>query len=254
MQKKQFKLTFETVEKFVWVALLIAGSTGILYLIGRQTLGEGVIALLYLFPISWVTSRWGHGLGIFSAVIAALSFDFFFIPPFFTFTVGSLEGWLILIIFLLVAVGIVGRIQAGFAQAQEREREAMFMYEMSLALAGSKSPEEVARNLANKLEELYLATLVQVTLKQENPPQTLMASSFNGKAVDRRPDRIVPIMTGRGLVGEICIWSEKVPLPPVESRLLQNFAAQAARALEYSHLNHAGVNSNLPANNLPADR
>jgi len=254
MQKKRFKLTFETVEKFVWVTLLIAGTTAILYLIGRETLGEGVIALIYLIPISWVTSRWGQGPGILSAVIAALSFDFFFIPPFFTFTVGSLEGWLILIIFLLVAVGIVGRIQAGFAQAQEREREAMFMYEMSLALAGSQSPEEIAHNLANKLEELYLATLVQVTLKQENPPQTVMASSMNGKAVDRRPDRIVPIMTARGLVGEICIWSEKVPLPPVESRLLQNFAAQAARALEYSHQQHTRVNSRLPANNLPADR
>jgi two-component system sensor histidine kinase KdpD len=252
MQKKRFRLTFETVEKFVWVILLMAGTTGILYLIGRQTLGEGVIALLYLIPISWVTSRWGQALGIFSAVIAALSFDFFFIPPFFTFTVGSLEGWLILIIFLLVAVGIVGRIQAGFAQAREREREAMFMYEMSLALAGSQSPEEIAHNLANKLEELYLATLVQVTLNQEDPPQTVMASSMNGKAVDRRPDRIVPIMTARGLVGEICIWSEKVPLPSAESRLFQNFAGQAARALEYNRQHRSGVNSGLPAHNLPA--
>ncbi len=254
MQKRRFKLTFETIEKFVWATLLIAGTTAVLYLIGRETLGEGVIALLYLIPISWVTSRWGQGPGIFSAVIAALSFDFFFIPPFFTFTVGSVEGWLILIIFLLVAVGIVGRIQSGFSQAREREREAMFMYEMSLALAGSQSPEEIARNLANKLGELYLATLVQVTLKQENPPQTLLASSKGGKAVDRRPDRIVPIMTPSGLVGEICIWGEKVPLPPEESRLLQNFAAQAARALEFNHRNHIGLNSSLPANNQPANR
>jgi two-component system sensor histidine kinase KdpD len=254
MQKRRFKLTFETVEKFVWVALLIAGTTALLYLIGRDTLGEGVIALLYLIPISWVTSRWGQGPGIFSAVIAALAFDFFFIPPFFTFTVGSLEGWLILIIFLLVAVGIVGRIQTGFAQAREREREAMFMYEMSLALAGSQSPEEIARHLANKLQELYLAALVQVTLQQEDPPRTLLASSSIGKAVDRRPDRIVPVMTARGLAGEICIWGEKAPLPPMESRLLQNFAAQAARALEYSRRQPVGANSSLPVNNQPANR
>jgi nitrate/nitrite-specific signal transduction histidine kinase len=153
-----------------------------------------------------------------------------------------------------VAVGIVGRIQNGFAQAHEREREAMFMYEMSLALAGSQSPEEIARHLANKLQELYLAALVQVTLQQENTPRTLLASSTVGKAVDRRPDRIIPVMTARGLVGEICIWGEKAPLPPEGSRLLQNFAAQAARALEYNRRQHMEANSGLPANNQPANR
>jgi nitrate/nitrite-specific signal transduction histidine kinase len=125
---------------------------------------------------------------------------------------------------------------------------------MSLTLAGSQSPEEIARNLANKLQELYQAALVQVTLEQENSPQALLASSTSGKAVDRRPDRIVPIMTARGLVGEICIWGEKAPLPPVESRLLQNFAAQAARTLEYNRRHLIEVNSRLSANNQPSTR
>ena len=39
-----------------------------------------------------------------AALAAALAFDFLFIPPFYTFAVGSLEGWLVLAIFLAVAM------------------------------------------------------------------------------------------------------------------------------------------------------
>ena len=67
-----------------------------MWLIGRSVLGEAVIALLYLAPIAWSASKWGQAAGVSAALTAALCFDFLFIPPFFTFAVGSLEGWLVL--------------------------------------------------------------------------------------------------------------------------------------------------------------
>ena len=42
--------------------------------------------------------------GISAAITAALAFDFLFIPPFYTFAVARLEGWLVLAIFLGVAI------------------------------------------------------------------------------------------------------------------------------------------------------
>ncbi|HSB65654.1 MAG TPA: DUF4118 domain-containing protein, partial [Anaerolineales bacterium] len=77
---------------FISVAVL----TILLKLIGRDTLGEAVIALLYLVPVGWSASQWGQGAGVCAAVSAALAFDYFFIPPFYTFVVGRLEGWLVL--------------------------------------------------------------------------------------------------------------------------------------------------------------
>jgi len=219
-------------EEFVLAVLAVSAATGIMFLIGRDTLGEGVIALLYLVPIGWSTARWGQGPGIVAAVAAALSFDFFFIPPFYTFTVGSLEGWLILIIFSVVAVVIVGRIQSGFSQAEKREREAIFMYELSVALADIHTPEAIARTLADKLHQLYMADLVQVTLQQENPHRTIVYSLPLGKGRDKKPDRVLPILAPRGLLGEICLWAGVVPLPPLEDRLLQGYAAQGAHALQ----------------------
>jgi len=248
MNKRTLPLSLELVTRCFWATLAVIGVTAIMRLIGREALGEAVIALLYLLPIGWSTARWGQVPGVCGSIAAALAFDFFFIPPFNTFTVGSLEGWLVLIIFLLVSVVIVGRIQVGLTQAQTREREAIFMYEMSLALARSQTPDEIARTLAEQLQQLYQAALVQVSFQREDPPHSLIARSSVGKAFNRRPDRVVPIMAARGLVGEICIWGEQAPLPPVENRLLQNFAAQGALTFERVR-NTMGLYSKLPVNN-----
>jgi two-component system sensor histidine kinase KdpD len=121
----RFSLSLSYLEKILWAILTVAATTGVMYLIRRDRLGEGVIALLYLVPISWSTARWGQGPGIAAAISAALCFNFFFIPPYYTFVIGSLEGWLLLGIFLGVAIVVVGRIQSGLARAQASERDAI---------------------------------------------------------------------------------------------------------------------------------
>ncbi len=212
----------------------VAALTVVLVLIGRPTLGDAVIALLYLLPISYSTTRWGQASGICAAVAAALAFDFFFIPPFHTFTVGSLEGWLVLAIFLAVAILIVGRIQFGLSQALQREREAIFMYELSSALAGLRSQDAIARTLANQMQQLYQAALVKVVILLDGSSQTTFAPP-DGE-MESEPDLTIPIMAGRGMAGEISIWRGKIPLPSEENRLLQSFAMQGAMALERARL------------------
>src|SRR5574337_806147 len=112
MKKIRLSFTPELFEQSAKAVLAVAVTTAFLLLIGRAMLGEAVIALLFLVPVGWSASRWGQGPGMCAAVIAALCFDFFFIPPFYTFTVGSLEGWLVLVIFLAVAIVVVGRIRS----------------------------------------------------------------------------------------------------------------------------------------------
>src|SRR5215208_6926479 len=108
-----------------------------MWLIGRNVLGEAVISLLYLAPIAWSASKWGQLSGMSAALTAARCFDFLFIPPFYTFAVGSLEGWLVLVIFLAITIVVVGRIQDSLSKA----REATFMYELSSALANARTQD-----------------------------------------------------------------------------------------------------------------
>jgi len=200
-----------------------------MFLIGREVLGEAVIGLLYLVPISWSASKWGQLAGMSAALTAALCFDFLFIPPFFTFVIGSLEGWLVLFIFFGVAILVVGRIQESLSKA----REATFMYELSSALANVRTQDAVAHILARYIRQLFQASQVNVTFQQSKQEPRVVASEPQEEAAEGRPDRVLPILNAWGLVGEIQIWrGEFADLPAEDSHLFQNFASQAARAFE----------------------
>ena len=200
-----------------------------MWLIGRDVLGEAVIALLYLAPIAWSASKWGQAAGVTAALAGALCFDFLFIPPFYTFVVGSLESWLVLVIFFAIAIVVVGRIQDSFSKAHE----ATFMYELSSALANVRAQDAVAHIVARYIRQLFQASLVNVTFQQsKQTPRIAVSEPLDGTGKGQ-PDRVLPILNAWGLVGEIQIWrGEFGDLPSEDSHLLQNFVSQAARAFE----------------------
>ena len=200
-----------------------------MWLIGRNVLGEAVISLLYLAPIAWSASKWGQGAGMSAALTAALCFDFLFIPPFYTFVIGSLEGWLVLVIFFAIAIVVVGRIQDSLSKAHE----AMFMYELSSALSNARTQDAVAHIVAKYIRQLFQATLVNVTFQQSKQLPRVAVSEPQDREQNGRPDRILPILNAWGLVGEIQIWrGEYADLPTEDSHIFQNFASQTARAFE----------------------
>ncbi len=198
-----------------------------MWLIGRNVLGDAVISLLYLAPIAWSASKWGQISGMSAALTAALCFDFLFIPPFYTFAVGSLEGWLVLVIFFAIAIVVVGRIQDSLSKAHE----ATFMYELSSALANARTQDAVAHTVARYLRQLFQASQVNVTFQQSKQAPRITVNE--GQELKEKPDRVLPLLNAWGLVGEIQIWrGEFSNLPDEDSLLLQNFASQTARAFE----------------------
>jgi two-component system sensor histidine kinase KdpD len=235
---------FNCIFAFLSVVLL----TIPLLLIGRDTLGEAVIALLYLVPVGWSAARWGQGAGVCAAVTAALIFDFFFIPPFYTFAVGRLEGWLVLAIFLVVSIVVIGRIQSGLTKARTSEQEALFMYEMSSALAGLRTQESVVHALATNLQLMFQAELVEVSILPGGKAKPIFASVPPNVKASGIPDRILPILASPGLLGEIRIWRGDGWLPAEGSRLLNNFANQASLALERARLAEAEALANSVIN------
>ncbi len=219
-----------------------------LIFIGRDTLGEAVIALLYLVPVGWSAARWGQGAGVCAAVTASLLFDFFFIPPFYTFAVDRLESWLVLAIFLVVAIVVVGRIQAGLTKAQTSEREARFMYELSSSLAGLRTQETVVHALANNIQFMFQAQLVEVCILCGGKDSNILVKAPASSEAQGLPDRILPILAPPSLVGEIRIWRGNGWLPEEGSRLLHNITVQASQALERARLAEAETQMNTVPN------
>jgi K+-sensing histidine kinase KdpD len=226
---KKIKLTSNMLTNSLRGMLSVIAITIPMWLIGRAVLGEAVIGFLYLAPIAWSATKWGQPAGMSAALTAALCFDFLFIPPFYTFVIGSLEGWLVLVIFFAVAILVIGRIQESIVKA----REATFMYELSSALANVRAQDAVAHTVARYTEQLFQAAQVVVTFQQsKGSPNIVVIEPQDGQAKGR-PDRVLPILNAWGLVGEIQIWrGEFGDLPPEDSHILQNFALQAARAFE----------------------
>lgn len=209
--------------------LAVVAMTIPMWLIGRDVLGEAVIGLLYLAPIAWSASKWSQASGVSAALTAALCFDFLFIPPFYTFAVGSLEGWLVLVIFFAIAIVVVGRIQDSLSRA----REATFMYELSSALANVRSQDAVAHTVARYVQQLFQAARVNVTFQQSKQAPRIAVGEPQNEVETGKPDRVLPLLNAWGLVGEIQIWrGEFAELPAEDGHLLQNFASQAARAFE----------------------
>jgi K+-sensing histidine kinase KdpD len=224
--------------------LTVVVTTIPLALIGRDTLGEAVIALIYLVPVAWSANRWGQLPGLSAALTAALAFDFLFIPPFYTFAVERLEGWLVLAIFLGVSVWVVERIQVSLTRA----REAVFMYEMSAAVCGQRTPEAVAYAVAKEIQQYYQAILVNVVFNPEKHSPGIVASEPPDVTAKGKPDRVLPVVNSWGLVGEIQIWRGLYSeLPAEDSRLFQNFTLQTARAFErtFPFENERNVKGNL---------
>jgi K+-sensing histidine kinase KdpD len=245
MNRNRFSFSSTVFFNCIFAFLSVVILTIPMLLIGRDTLGEAVIALLYLVPVGWSAARWGQGAGVCAAVSAALFFDYFFIPPFYTFAVGRLEGWLVLIILLVVSIVVIGRIQSGLTRAQTSEREAVLMYELSASLAGLRTQEAVVHTLATNLQMMFQAELVEVCAQPEGDAKPLFFSAPPNAKGTGLPDRILPILASPGLLGEIRIWRGHGWLPAEGSRLLSNLTTQASQALERARLaeTEASLNS-----------
>lgn len=222
----------------------IALVTAILFTL-REALDTTLVALLYLIPLGLITAYWGLGPGITSALATFLTFNYFFIQPYYTFAVHRPTDVVILVIFLIVAIVIsqlVGRMQASLTAATAREREATQLYELSAALAGLQDGQTIAEILAKQVQDVSQGEAVELNIRG--------ALSFSFRLPEsnqptRPPEWVFPIQVARGVLGEIRLWRAVPTLTSGEKRLLQTFASQGALALERARLAQAESRARL---------
>ena len=232
---------------FLLAFTVIAVTTVLLFLL-RDHLSPSIVALLYLLPVLISTTLWGFWPGIFSAFIAFLAYNYFFLTPYYTFLVHQSQDIVALVIFLGVAVLIsqlVGRAKAGQAMAVARESETTRLYELSLSLAGVNDLEGIAALIAQKTVEAlhprYLELHIQSIYDQAPISLALPAASQPAS----KPDLVIPLQTVRAFLGDLSLWLDGDPLEPSEERVLRTFAAQGALAFERSALELAETRSRV---------
>ncbi len=224
---------------YLLAVLAIAAVTALLHLM-RGVLHPPTVVLLYLLAVVLTSAVGGLGPGIAAAFLAFLAFNYFFIEPYFTLGVHHVQDVLALLVFFTVAVFIsqlVSRAQSSLAEAQAREREATHLYELSMALAGLRNEEAIARVAAGHIRDTFRDATVEVLVQASggSVPTTMRAAAGN-KPLSDKPDWVFPLNTARGLLGEIRVWHTPRPPMPAEERMLRAFANQTALAVERTAL------------------
>ncbi|MGA2334399.1 MAG: ATP-binding protein [Terriglobales bacterium] len=141
---------------YLIATLSVAGIT----LVGYRWLhlNPTTVALAFVLSVLGISASWGLRQAVFMSVIAAVAFDYFFLPPIGTFTIADPQNWIALVAFLVTA-GAVSELSArarrGARSAVERRLELERLYAFSQLLLSSDNPAELLNLIPRYIAESF---------------------------------------------------------------------------------------------------
>ncbi len=116
------------------------------------------LVMVYLLGVTIAGLRLGRGPSVLTSIANVLAFDFFFVPPRFTFSVTDAEYLVTFIVMLVVAL-VIANLMASVRQqnrvAGARERRTALLYAMSRELAATRGMESMARVAVKHVAEVF---------------------------------------------------------------------------------------------------
>ncbi|QAY94384.1 two-component sensor histidine kinase [Methylovirgula ligni] len=245
-------------------SLGLVAAAGLFAFVLREALGITSVALVFLIGVLASAVRYGLFPSLVAALFGVLAYNFFFLPPFYTFTITAPENVVTLIVFAIVAViasNLAARLRAQAIAARTRARITEELYLFSRKLASAASLDDVVWASVYEIALLLKVNVVLLLPKEGRlelaggyPPEDqldaadLAAAQWSfeknhaaGRGADTLPGAkrlFIPIRTGRGAIGVIGIDSDRPGplLRPENARLLDSLSDQAALAIERIHL------------------
>ncbi len=116
------------------------------------------VALILVVEVLFAATFGGFGPGLLAAVIAALSFNFFFLPPYGTFTIAHPADVVSFFVFLSTAI-VVSKLSSAVRQraveAERRKDEVEHLYQFAKVLIETPDTLEGASSIASKIVEIF---------------------------------------------------------------------------------------------------
>lgn len=128
------------------------------------------LAMIYLLGIMWTAYRLGRHPAAAASLFGVLAFDFFFVPPFFTFAVTDTQYVFTFAVMLAVGLSIstlAGRLTRQTEALQRRERRTRLLYQFSRMLSETPDPKEMVQKAWKHLTEFYQLPVL-LFLPQQN--------------------------------------------------------------------------------------
>src|SRR6266480_3476505 len=239
--------------------LAVAAALGVGELI-QPLLGIENVDLVFLTVVVGIAVRYGLWPSLLASVVSSLCYNFFFLPPIYTFTISdptnvAAFGFFTLVAVIVSHVAARGRMQA--VTARERVRTVESLYAFSRKLAGVGTLDDVLWATAYQTALMLKVRVVlllpedgSIVVKAGYPPEDILDEADvaaakwawqNNRSAGRGSDTLpgakrlfLPMRTGRGAIGIIGIDSDKPGplLTPDQRRLLDALIDQSALAIE----------------------
>jgi len=116
------------------------------------------LVMVYLLAVVVVAVLGGRGPSALASVLGVAAFDYFFVPPHFTFAVADTQYLLTFAVMLAVALvisGLTARVQRAAEAARLREQSTAALYALSRELAGAGTVEEALGVAARHVAEVF---------------------------------------------------------------------------------------------------
>ena len=244
--------------------LLVAVATGIAWLM-MPYFGLANLIMVYLLGVLIGATRFGRGPSLLASLLSVAAFDFFFVPPVFTFSVSDtqyLVTFAVMLVVALVISDLATRIRTQAESARDREARTAALYAMSRDLAHARGVAEVLASAVRHVTEVFAS---EIAVLMPGPDGVLVgqsgpASSFEPDASDRAVARWVfehrqlaglgtatlpgaralylPLVASRGALGVLGARPRDPHTfdAPEQLHQLETFANQMSLALERARL------------------
>ncbi len=219
------------------------------------------IVMLFLLAVVLVAVKWGRGPAVLAAFVSVASFDFFFVPPRFTFAVSDFQYLLTFAVMLVVAL-IIGQMTAGLRYqarvASHREERTRVLYEFARDMSSLLLTDDVVE-AATKIITNTFGAKVAILVPDDHDRIQLTPGAGGDSAIDVGAaqwayDKTQPAGAGTDtLAGNEYLYvplhapmrtrgvlvikpaNPRLLLVPEQRRHLDTFAALTAIALERVH-------------------
>jgi len=234
------------------------------------------LVMVYLLGVTVAGLKLGRGPSALTAVLNVAAFDFFFVPPRYSFAVSDVQylvtfGAMVTIALVIATLTASVRQQTRVAGA--RERRTALLYAMSRELSVTRGTSTMARVAVRHVAEVFQCKATVLLPdgggQLHYPAEAALEASFRGADLavaqwvadhgrraglgsDTLPAArglYVPLGDERRTVGVLAVLPDNARrvLLPEQGHLLETFAGQIALALERAHLGEVAVQASLAA-------
>jgi len=205
------------------------------------------VALTFLLLILFASAYWGFRLAAILSVVATAAFNFFFLPPYGTFTIADPQNWIALFVFLITAIvasNLSERARREAAQANRRRREVEQLYALSQSLLTAENTVELLNRIPSMVTDTFgtegaLLRVAARNMTYKSRPNialdtgTLRATLVRGEALLEEHAAYVPLRIGVRTTGALAIAGKPLSRETLDAiGSLVGIAIERANAVE----------------------